>query len=361
MAIESPPRRAVKCVVWDLDNTVWRGILAEDAAVELRAGVADAIRTLDGRGILHSVASRNDAAQALAKLEGFGLREFFLHPQINWNSKASSLAAIAGALGLALDSFAFIDDDPFERAEINFSHPEVLCLDAADVGRLTELPALSPATVTADARMRRRLYLDGIARERAEAEFVGPREEFLATLGMVFSIAPVGAGDLERAQELTVRTHQLNTTGETYSREELDALRRSDDHLLLIASLRDRFGSYGRVGLAVVERGGRVWTLKLLLMSCRVASRGVGAVLLDHIVEQARQSNVTLRAVFVPNGRNRMMYVTYKFAGFRECGREGGRLILEFDPTTRRQPPGHVEVRYFPDSPLPDSEREGAS
>jgi FkbH-like protein len=357
MASESRRRHAIKCVVWDLDNTIWHGILSEDATVNLRAGVTDIIKTLDARGILHSIASRNDFAQAMAKLEDFGLREFFLYPQINWNSKAASLTTIAGSFGLGPDSFAFVDDDPFEREEIKFFHPEVLCLDAADLSRMAEMPALMPDTLTADAKMRRRLYLDSLAREQAEAEFVGPREEFLATLGMVFSIAPVRVEDLERAEELTVRTHQLNATGYTYSREELNQFRQSDSHRMLIASLRDRFGSYGRVGLALVECTERVWTLKLLLMSCRVASRGVGTILLNHIVEEARRRGVVLRAIFVPNDRNRMMYVTYKFAGFREKERRGGCLILEHDPKVKRPAPDYVEVRYFPDSAAAEFDR----
>ena len=99
-----------------------------------------------------------------------------------------------------------------------------------------------------------------------------------------------------RAEELTVRTHQLNTTGYTYSYEELDELRHSPDHLLLIAGLDDVFGSYGKIGLSVVELGPQSWTIKLLLMSCRVISRGVGTVMLTHIMKLAkrRESNCGL-------------------------------------------------------------------
>ena len=92
-----------------------------------------------------------------------------------------------------------------------------------------------------------------------EREFVGTNEEFLATLGMIFTIAPAGEEDLQRAEELTVRTNQLNSTGYTYSYEELDALRESPDHLLLVATLADRFGSYGKIGLALVEKGEPDW------------------------------------------------------------------------------------------------------
>jgi FkbH-like protein len=99
---------------------------------------------------------------------------------------------------------------------------------------------------------------------------------------MVMTISPARGDDLERAEELTVRTSQLNSTGRTYSREQLAELGQSDDHRLLIARLEDRYGSYGRIGPALVETGDTHWTVKLLLTSCRVMSRGVGTVLLDH-------------------------------------------------------------------------------
>ena len=350
MNSESSPKQEIKCVVWDLDNTIWNGILLEDASVSLRPALTKLIETLDARGILHSIASRNDFAQAMAKLASFGLRDFFLYPQINWNSKSASLTTIASSLGLSLDSFAFIDDDPFERAEMEFSHPEVLCLDAADLPLMTAMPALMPRNVSPEAGMRRQRYLENITREQSAAEFVGPHEEFLASLDMVFSIAPVRSEDLDRAEELTVRAHQLNATGYTYSREELDQFRQSDIHQLLIASLRDRFGSYGRIGLALIECTELVWTLKLLLVSCRVVSRGVGTVLLDHIIEQARCRNVILRAVFVPNDRNRMMYVAYKFAGFREQERHDDHLIFVHDPNISHPSPHYLKVQYVPDS-----------
>ena len=105
-------KRSVKCVVWDLDNTLWDGILLEDKTVRLRQRVTEIIKTLDERGILHSIASRNDPQAALAKLSELKLQDYFLYQQINWNSKASSLESIASAIGIHLETLAFVDDDP---------------------------------------------------------------------------------------------------------------------------------------------------------------------------------------------------------------------------------------------------------
>jgi FkbH-like protein len=338
-------KQSIKCVVWDLDNTIWGGILLEDAEVALRAGVLETIRELDRRGILNSVASRNDHQLAIDKLTSFGLDEYFLYPEINWNSKAASLEAIAKALNIGLDTFAFVDDQPFEREEVAFLHPKVLCVDAADIDRLLDMPRFMPRFITAESRLRRQLYQSDSLRARVEAEFTGSSEQFLATLNMAFTIKHADEGDLKRAEELTLRTHQLNTTGYTYSYDELDALRRSDDHLLLIAALEDRFGTYGTIGLALVERGRPAWTIKLLLMSCRVMSRGVGTIMMSYIMSRASQDGARLRAHFIPNGRNRMMYVTYKFGGFKEIEKNGDLVILEHDLSLVQPFPAYVEVR----------------
>jgi len=337
-------RTAIKCVVWDLDNTLWHGVLLEEQ-VTLRHQVVDIIKTLDSRGILQSLASKNENTVALAKLQEWGLAEYFLYPQINWNSKVASIRKIAQSLNIGFEAIAFIDDQPFELEEVRFSLPEVLCINAIELDNLLDLPVMQPRFITSDSRQRRLMYLSDIQRDRAEAEFVGPQTEFLATLNMTFTIAIAQKEDLRRAEELTIRTNQLNTTGDTYSYDELDRLRQSDRHKLLVASLDDRFGSYGKIGLALVECHPEKWLIKLLLMSCRVMSRGVGTILLNYIMQLARENQVRLMSEFVANDRNRMMYITYKFAGFREVEIHNGRSILETDLSQIQPFPDYVSVK----------------
>lgn len=338
------PRPTVKVLVWDLDNTLWDGTLLEGDDVRLRPGVLELLQLLDGRGILHSVASKNDAEAAMARLRELGVEEFFLYPQIHWSSKVESLKEIARAINVGIDTLAFIDDQPFERDEVAHSLPEVQVYDALEVGALADLPQFHPRFVTDESALRRAMYRADAERNRAEETFVGPQEEFLAQLGMRFTLGPAGEIDLKRAEELTVRTNQLNTTGYTYSYDELDAFRRSDNHLLLIAGLEDRYGTYGKIGLALVEQAADVWTLKLLLMSCRVMSRGVGTIMLHHLFGLAKAAGVRFISEFRSNDRNRMMLVTYKFNGFREIDRRGEVVIFEH-PLDNVQPfPPYVEV-----------------
>jgi FkbH-like protein len=157
-------------------------------------------------------------------------------------------------------------------------------------------------------------------------------------------ISEAAEEDLQRAEELTVRTNQLNSTGATFGYEELDALRTSPDHLLLIAELEDRFGSYGKIGLAVVAKAKPCWRLRLLLMSCRVVSRGVGTVLLNHVMRLARDDGAELISDFVQTSRNRMMYVTYMFAGFSEVSRDADAVVLRSSLDRIQPPPAYLEL-----------------
>ena len=337
-------KKVIKCVVWDLDDTLWNGVLLENDDVRLRADVVELIKALDSRGILQSVASKNEYTKVMAKLQEFGLHEYFLYPQISWSSKVAGIKNIAQSINIGLDALAFIDDQPFERDEVRASLPEVLCIDAADLSQVLDMPQMEPGFITSDSKIRRQMYLSDIERKKAEEEFVGPQEEFLATLNMVFTIAAAREDDLQRAEELTVRTNQLNTTGYTYSYDELNYFRQSDRHKLLIASLEDTYGSYGKIGLALIECGDTEWMLKLLLMSCRVMSRGVGTIMLNHIMSLAKAANVRLLAEMLPNDRNRMMLITYKFAGFHQVDKVGDLLIFESD-LSRIQPfPAYVQV-----------------
>lgn len=342
-AAEKP--KTVKCVVWDLDHTVWDGILLEDGDVPLRPGVLDIIRELDARGILQSVASRNDDDAAMSRLRALGIDEYFLYPQINWNAKGQNVAQIAKLLNINLDTFLFVDDQPFEREEVQHACPAVRVLDAATLEGMLDREDLNPEFITDDSRNRRRMYMADIQRNDAEETFSGPSEDFLRALEMRFTLAPCSEADLQRAEELTQRTNQLNTTGYTYDYDELNAFRTSPRHVLLVAGLEDRYGTYGKIGLALVEKSAaEFWTLKLLLMSCRVMSRGVGTIMMSHIMQLTKEAGAVLRAEFKPNGRNRMMEVTYRFGGFREIARDGDLILYEHGLETVQPFPEYVRV-----------------
>lgn len=338
-------KKEIKCVVWDLDNTLWDGILTESDQVTLKPGVVEIIKILDSRGILHSVASKNHHADAMRKLREFGLEEYLLYPEINWNAKSISLGKIQQNLNIGMDTILFIDDQPFEREEVQSVHSEINCMDAAEYAAMLDHPQLNPRYITGDSKRRRLMYLEDLARKVEEDAYEGPKEEFLATLEMRFVISEAKEEDLQRAEELTVRTNQLNATGRTFGYDELNAFRQSPGHQLLVCELTDKYGSYGKIGLALVEMREDCWHLQLLLMSCRVMSRGVGTVLMSYILSEAKRAGVRFLADFVPTDRNRMMYITYKFANFKEVETQpDGSVVMENDLSNIQPFPPYIEV-----------------
>lgn len=336
----------VKCVVWDLDNTIWDGILLEDVSVRLKPRVRETLDILDRRGILHSIASRNDHDLAMAKLREFGIADYFLYPEIGWDAKSVALGSIKKNLDIGYDTILFLDDQPFEREEVASVHSEVWCLDSCQYLGIVEHPRLNPKYVTTDSALRRRMYLDDIVRRKEGEAFVGPKESFLRQLNMVFEISEAQEADLVRAEELTYRTNQLNATGEKYTLESLDAMRRDGRYKILVCELEDKYGSYGKIGLALVECAPEIWNLKLMLFSCRVLSAGVGGILLTYLRNAAREHGVCLTADFRDTGRNRMMRATYMVAGFSErTQRDDGLIVLENDLTDVPPLPGFLKIQ----------------
>ncbi|MBO3459439.1 HAD-IIIC family phosphatase [Aetokthonos hydrillicola Thurmond2011] len=340
-------QKSIKCVVWDLDNTIWNGTLLEDKCVDLKANIVDIIKTLDRRGILQSIASKNEYNKAINKLEQLGIKEYFIYPMINWNSKVSSIEEIASAINIGLDTVAFVDDQQFELDDVKFSLPQVLCISASDIHQLLDMPEMHPRFITEDSKNRRLMYLSDIKRKKEAEDFVGSKEEFLATLKMHMIISSAKESDLQRAEELTLRTNQLNTTGYTYSYEELNQFRQSENYKLLIASLDDKYGSYGKIGLSLIECQENLWTIKLLLMSCRVMSRGVGGIMLNHIIRMAKEKNVKLRAEFLSNDRNRFMYITYKFSGFQEISKDNDVIVFMYNSEAKPNFPDYVKIEIL--------------
>ena len=308
----------VKCLVWDLDNTLWQGTLLEDADVRLPDEVRAVVVELDSRGILQSVASKNDHDLAWKRLEELGLAEYFLVPQISWGRKSDAVATIAKELQFALTTIAFVDDTPTERAEVAYHVPEVRCYTEQDVLSLLDRPEFSPGTVTEDARRRREMYQANARRTVEKDSFNGPDEDFLRSLDLVMEIKRADQQDLTRVEELTLRTSQMNATGVHYPDSALRGLLADPDHEVLTITLTDRFGPHGAVGVLLLERHPGVWHLKLLATSCRVVTFGAGTVLLNWLVDQAARAGVHLAADFRPTDRNRMMEIAYRFAGFTQ-------------------------------------------
>lgn len=314
----SERNKLIKCIVWDLDHTIWDGVLLEDKQVHLKENMDNILKSLDSKGILLSIASKNNQEEAFQTLEELGLIGYFLYPQINWNRKSASLQQIKEELNIGMDSILFIDDDPFERAEVESVHEEVRCMDSADYKEVLNLPEIKDMPVTEDSKNRRNLYKNEQKRRTLELEFQGPKVAFLKSLNMELLIYEASEEHLKRCEELTIRTNQLNSTGITYSEQELKEIMKVPENKLWVCELKDNFGSYGMIGLVMVSIDSQAWNIRLLIFSCRVMSRGLGSIMLNYIMKSAVEENKVVRADFIDTGKNRNMMITYKFSNFKE-------------------------------------------
>ncbi|MFE5297084.1 HAD-IIIC family phosphatase [Streptomyces sp. NPDC056632] len=357
-AAAAPP---VKCLVWDLDGTLWQGTVLEGDLPVLRPGVRELLDALDRRGILHAVASRNDHDQAWPHLERLGVAEYFVCARIGWGRKPDAVKDIAERLGFATGALAFVDDTEHERAEMAARLPEVRVYTPEDLEHLGDRPEFTPDVVTADAAGRRRMYQAGMARDRAREAFDGPDEEFLRSLEIEMGIARATEDDLHRLSELTLRTSQMNATGVHYAHDDLVRLIAEPGHEVLAVTMKDRFGSHGAVGVVLLRTDTPRWHLKLLATSCRVVSFGAGSLILRNLLDQAARNGTGVVADFRPTDRNRVMEIAYRFAGFEDAPAEATEELPPAEDGVQRlhaapdrQPPERAvtvrAVRLGPDA-----------
>jgi FkbH-like protein len=315
-----------KCVILDLDGTLWPGVLAETGSpfawtpeisgafsfIGLYFGLHEALLCLKNRGLVLACVSKNDEAtvRELWKYPDHYPAQRLLKPddfvtwRINWNNKIDNIRSIAEELGFGLDTFLFIDDSPVERDRVRQRLPEVEVWGEDPFGlrrRLLNDPRLQIPTVTAEAAARSTLVKAQIARRQLRAESIGEAQylESLRIQCRIERLTPTSA-KLARIEELFQRTTQFNTTGRKFSAAELAVLAANPDAHLFAIDVSDRLGDYGTVGAAVVA--GREVTG--FAISCRALGMGVEHRLLRHVMDQTKDSPAPLRGRIIPTPRN---------------------------------------------------------
>ena len=279
----------VKCVVWDLDGTLWDGILIETAdpdSLVLKPGIRETLEELDRRGILQSIASKNEETAAMAVLEHLGISEYFLYPQVHWNPKSGSLERIAKSLNIGIDALAFVDDTAFERQEVASGCPAVRTFDAAEIGNLLDRPEFDVPS-TEESRNRRQMYRAEEKRNTLMAASHTDITDFLRKCNLKLQVfEPAAEEEKLRCYELVVRTNQLNMSGMKYTPEEFDAVLGRKGHKNFAFSCADDFGSYGIVGFGQYRLEEKKLVFTEFAMSCRVAGKFVESALFSHLLQK---------------------------------------------------------------------------
>jgi FkbH-like protein len=238
---------------------------------------------LDERGILQSIASKNNFSEAMALLKRCGIDKYFLHPQISWGPKSEALKRIARTLNIDTDTLMFVDDSQFELEEVLSSVPGVRVLPA---DRYLDLPNMDvcKVPVTPEGTMRRGMYQQESIREAAAVSFAGDYLAFLRECQIEVQIEPLLRANLERVHELTQRTNQMNFSGKRYERTVLEQIAGMASLDTYVISCRDRFGSYGIVGFSIVDS--REPRMTDLMFSCRVQGKRVEHAVLAHLLRR---------------------------------------------------------------------------
>lgn len=324
-----------KCIVLDLDNTLWGGVIGEDGVEGIDLGT-----TAEGeafvafqrflleqkeKGILLAVCSKNnpaDARQPFERHPEMVLRvEDFAAFEASWDHKPDVLRRIAEQLGIGLDSIVYIDDNPAERNAVRLEVGEVDVLampsdPSGYVAALAEYPLLETVRLTEDDRERTRRY-----RARAEAKAilstVSDLPSYWRSLEMRTRIAPIDDFQLARAAQLINKTNQFNLTTRRRSADELRAIVNSPDWLCLYGTLTDRFSDHGVVSVVLAYQEGNALHIDTLLMSCRVIGRTLERSILECLSEHAqRRGCITLNGSFVPTEKNQLAEPFYPQNGF---------------------------------------------
>ncbi len=312
-AIASPP---YKVIALDCDDTLWAGICGEDGPQGVaidppRRALQEFMAGRRRAGLLLALCSKNNEEDVIETFRAhpeMPLRlEDFAAQRLNWESKATNLAALAQELELGLDSFILVDDNPKECTEAQAGTPEVLALPLPS--RPDDIPeflkhvwAFDRARVTAEDRRRPELYAQRAERLRAERS-AASLEEFLASPALEIRIAPMEPSQVARVAQLTQRTNQMNATCVRRSESEIRSLAGSE---CLTVDVKDRFGSYGLTGAIIFEVQGRALAVDTFLVSCRALGRGVEHRMVARLGEIAQERGLEhVEIPFVAGQRNR--------------------------------------------------------
>lgn len=339
-----------KCIVLDLDNTLWGGVVGEKGPHGITLANTSPgseyrefqlfLQSLSERGILLAINSKNnpdDAIEALRNNEWMVLREdAFSAIVMNWSPKPENIRQIASELNIGLDSLIFVDDNPHERELMRQTLPEVLTVDlptdpALYRSALEMLPQLQVLGVTQEDRQRVGLYRSGKQRDAIKAN-AATIEEYLHSLDIAVRIEPASDKSLPRIHQLFQRTNQFNLTTRRHDVETLRRASRGEDERLYALSAKDRFGDHGLVAVALVRAEDSYWCIDSFLMSCRVIGYGVETALLSSIASEALENGCRrLFGEFISTPKNKPARDFYEKHGFACYDEADGAIRWELD------------------------------
>ena len=344
--------RFVKCVVLDLDNTLWGGVVGDDGLSGIGLGDLDEgeafvafqrfIRELKRRGIILAVVSKNEEAAARAPFRehpDMVLREDDIAVFIaNWDNKAQNIRRVQQALNIGFDSMLFLDDNPFERGLVRDLLPEIVVPDLPDdpalfLRAIGDAGFFETASYSPNDAERARQYRDEGAREEMRAGFTSI-DDYLRSLGMSIRLERFKPFNLPRIAQLIQRSNQFNLTTRRHSEAACAAIMADPAHIALTVTLQDKFGDYGLISVVILTRQGTSLEVETYLMSCRVLMRGVEHFVMNRIFDYAAREGLE-RVVgrYVATAKNAMVRDFYADFGFQRLADDGNAIAWALAPS----------------------------
>lgn len=323
--------RTIKCIVLDLDNTLWGGIIGDDGPQgivlspdgegEVFMEFQSYLLELKNRGIILAISSKNNHSTALDVFRN--------HPYmrikeddisvfcINWNNKADNIKTIKEVLNISYDSIVFFDDSPFERKLVANYLPEIIIPDlpsnpADYINEITKYNLFESSSSTKEDSVRTKMYQQENKRNKLRDHFDNV-DDYLKTLEMESFIARFNLGDLDRITQLTHRSNQFNLTTKRYNSAQIEAMIENDNISPFSIFLKDKWGEYGLISAVILEIKGDCIYIDQWLMSCRVLSRGVESFVMNYIFNFAKKKKIkTIIGSYVPTKKNSMVKTFYE-------------------------------------------------
>ena len=345
----------------DMDNTLWGGIVGDDGPDNIEIGQETPLAQTYSEfqtylklhkqlGVLLTVNSKNDEANALAGLErpdSVLRKDDFVSIKANWNPKSQNLAATAQEMALLPESFVFVDDNPAERAIIAGQIPGVAIPEIGApehyIRVLDKSGFFEVTTLSKDDLKRTEMYQENARRNNLMASFEN-YEDYLLSLEMHAEIGAFVPAYMSRIAQLTNKSNQFNLTTRRMTQENIESCAADPNQITLYGKLEDKFGDNGVVSVVIGRMDGEDLHIDLWLMSCRVLKRDMEFAMMDELVDKAQKAGVRrILGYYYPTAKNAMVKEFYKTQGFSLISEDASHnTIWEFVIPNKYEKKQHV-------------------
>jgi FkbH-like protein len=358
--------RTRKCLILDLDNTLWGGVIGDDGPDQIKIGretaEAEAFTAfqeyclqLRSRGILLAVCSKNSEAiarQGFEHPDSVLLLDHFSCFKANWEPKHENIKAIASELNIGLNSLVFVDDNPAEREIVSAQLPDVAVPDVgSDVSRfisvLEDGRYFEPVRLSREDLKRAEQYRDNAQRATFQGSFQN-YDEYLESLEMSAEVAAFKPVYLDRITQLISKTNQFNLTTRRYTRAQIETIAASPSYISLYGKLTDKFGDNGLISVIIGRKENGILHIDLWIMSCRVLKRGMETVMLDALVAECQVQGISeIRGYYIQTERNGLVAGHYADLGFKLSGGDDEHQVFRLDLSQGYQPQNRYIKEYI--------------